>query len=292
MNILELSKRITEGEILKEIEIKYICDKVSEILICEPNVVCISSPICIFGDIHGQFDDLIEMLKLKGNPPETKYLFLGDYVDRGPKSINVILLLYTYKILHPGSIYFIRGNHEQRFINKVYGFYEESRTIYGSDNVWNNVNNTFLYLSIAAIVDKKYFCVHGGISNKVTLNKIVRIDRTEKIKEDGILNDLFWSDPYNLLGCSPNQRGSGVLFGCDAVKSFLMKNHLEMIIRSHQLVADGFRFDHEGLCLTVWSAPNYMERINNPGCILYVEPSKPITANSMLIFKRPLNKNR
>lgn len=277
-------KKILEKEILNVYEIHKICKNVKEILINEPNILFIESPICVLGDVHGQFEDLLELLSLKGGPRTTKYLFMGDYVDRGADSLNVILLLFCYKILFPKNVYFLRGNHEQKCINKIYGFYDEVLSVYKNDLVWKKINSVLSYLSLSAVIDRKYFCVHGGISNRVSLDKIKRIDRTEPLKDDDILNDLFWSDPHSKLGCQPNQRGSGVLFGVDVVKRFLMMNNLEMVIRSHQLVLQGYRFEHENLLLTIWSAPNYMNRVSNPGVILYIEPNVRITPKSMLIF--------
>lgn len=282
----QLIDKIYNKQRINETEIEIVCKKVIEIFINEPNVPFITSPVCILGDIHGQFTDLCCLFKLKDTPDKIKYIFLGDYVDRGPESLNVIMLLFCYKILYPENVCLIRGNHEQRVINKIYGFYDEIIHLYQDDYIWDLINDVFNYLSIAAIVDFKYFCVHGGISNKITLDKIKRIDRTMVIANEDILNDLFWSDPYNQLGCQPNQRGSGVLFGSDILKAFLIHNNLDMIIRSHQLILTGYKFDHNDRCLTIWSAPNYMDKIENPGCILCIEPNVPITPSSILIYKK------
>lgn len=283
----KMVEKIVNKQTITSYEIHKICKKTKEILINEPNLLSISSPICVLGDIHGQFEDLIELLKIKGSFLTTKYLFLGDYVDRGPESIYIVLLLFCYKILTPTNIYFLRGNHEQRSINKIYGFYDEVLKTYKDDLVWNEINNVFQYLSLAAVVDEKYFCVHGGISNRTALDNIKLVPRTIAMKENDITNDLFWSDPCIKLGCQPNQRGSGVLFGVDVVKKFLMSNNLEMVIRSHQLVQQGYRFEHQNLLLTIWSAPNYMNRVKNPAVILYIEPNKPITSSSLIIYEKP-----
>ncbi|ORD93926.1 PP4C [Enterospora canceri] len=290
MFLRNVLQKIHSNEVVSEFEINIICKQMTKIAIQEPNIPFVSSPVCVLGDIHGQYSDLVQLLELVEKPGECTYVFLGDYVDRGPNSISVVLLLFCYKILYPKRVFMLRGNHEQRAINKIYGFYDETMKAYEDTHVWQMINEVFDFFSIAAVIDMKYFCVHGGISNRVTLNKLKRYDRSERTKDDDIANDLFWSDPFNKLGCLPNQRGSGVLFGVDIVKNFLMQNNLELIIRSHQLVHQGHKFDLHGLCLTIWSAPNYMNRIENPGIVLYIEPDKEINASSMHIYTRPLKK--
>lgn len=281
-------KNVISGEIPTEFEVKMICSEAENEFMQEPNIPSVSSPVCIIGDIHGQFTDLIELLNLKGPPSDkNKYIFLGDYVDRGPSSIGVIITLFLYKILFPKSIYMIRGNHEQKQINRIYGFYNECYQNYGSEDVWNSINNTFGHLSIACVVDKKYMCVHGGISNRISISNLQRVDRFCSINDGDLFNDVIWSDPGNVSGCIPNQRGCGVMFGQDALKRFLMENNLDLIIRSHQLVLEGYRYDLDDLCLTVWSAPNYLNKAANPGTVLLIEPNKDF---KFLYFRRPFRK--
>ncbi|OQS54882.1 PPH3 [Ecytonucleospora hepatopenaei] len=286
MLIANYIEKIKSKQCLFSYEIFSICRMVKEILINEPNIINLMSPICVLGDIHGQFDDLLSLMKIKGEVGKSKYLFLGDYVDRGPESIHIVMLLFCYKIIAPESVFFIRGNHEQKNINKIYGFHDEVIRIYKNELVYNEINKVFEHLSIAAIVDNKYFCVHGGISDRTSLSNIKLIDRTKMIRDEDVVNDLFWSDPHTKTGCQPNQRGSGVLFGVDATKQFLVSNNLEMVIRSHQLVLQGYKFDHQNCVLTIWSAPNYMNRVKNPGVVLYIEPDKKVTNDSMLFYNK------
>ena len=76
----------------------------------EDNLLSLHDPVTIVGDIHGQYYDFLKILELGGNPEKIKYLFLGDYVDRGMFSIEVILLLYTLKINYPSNFFILRGN--------------------------------------------------------------------------------------------------------------------------------------------------------------------------------------
>lgn len=279
-------QQLRRYELLKEEDISKICNKAIEILILEPNVKRINANTVVVGDIHGQFSDLLHIFDTYGTPETVNYVFLGDFVDRGGHSLECILYLLIYKILYPGNITLLRGNHEQKAINKVYGFYDEIQTRYLNCIVWNMINGVFDHLILACIVDGKYFCVHGGISPRVSINKLERIDRFEKLTDDSIINDIIWSDPFYKLGASLNPRGNGFLFGEDVLKQFLMFNNVERLIRSHQLAIEGFKWDFGGHCLTVWSAPDYMGKCSNPASILLIEKNTPITSRSIKIFQK------
>lgn len=285
-------KRICNYEKLEETEVEFICNKVEDIMIHEPNIRQVSSPVVVVGDVHGQFADLLTLLQIEGPPGKASYIFLGDYVDRGDHSLELILLLLCYKVLYPAQIVLLRGNHEQRAINRVYGFYDECMAKYGRTNVWDTINETFKYFNIGCIVDNRYFCIHGGISPRVSMNKLQRIDRFENISSDSIFTDVIWSDPFYKPGASLNPRGSGFLFGEDILKQFLMYNNLDMIIRSHQLAIEGYKWDFGNLCLTVWSAPDYMGKCYNPASILKIMPGVEITSNSLKLFKKTNKTNK
>lgn len=280
LNQLRRYEMLNEGEILE------ICTKATEILLFEPNVRRVESNIVIVGDIHGQFSDLLHIFDTHGTPEIINYVFLGDFVDRGHNSLECILYLLIYKIHYPERVTLLRGNHEQKIINKVYGFYDEVALKYPNTSIWEMINIVFDHLNIACIVDGKYLCVHGGISPRVTISKLERVDRFEKLTEHSIINDVLWSDPFYKTGVSPNPRGNGCLFGEDVLKQFLIFNNIEMLIRSHQLAIEGFKWDFDGCCLTVWSAPNYMGKCSNPASVLLIEKNLSITSRSIKIFEK------
>jgi len=259
-------------QVIKESEVKALCNKAREILIEESNVQKVDAPVTVCGDIHGQFYDLKELFKVGGECPETNYLFLGDFVDRGFYSVESFLLLLALKVRYPDRITLIRGNHESRQITQVYGFYDECLRKYGSVNVWKYCTEIFDYLSLSAVVDGKIFCVHGGLSPSVqTLDQIRAIDRKQEVPHDGPMCDLLWSDPEEIDGWGLSPRGAGYLFGGDVVAQFNHTNNLELICRAHQLVMEGYKLLFNDTLVTVWSAPNYCYRCGNVAAILELD---------------------
>ena len=174
-NLDEQIEQLKKCQYISEIEVKFLCEKAKELFIEESNVQRIDAPITICGDIHGQFDDLTELFNKGGKCPETNYLFLGDFVDRGFNSVETFLLLLALKVRYPDRITLIRGNHETRQITQVYGFYDECMRKYGSINVWRYCTEIFDYLPISAIIDDRIFCIHGGLSPNIDTIDEIRI---------------------------------------------------------------------------------------------------------------------
>lgn len=195
-SVEEYIECLKKCEHLKEQDAKMLCSKAKEILFEESNIQVINAPVTVCGDIHGQFDDLIELFRIGGFIPETNYLFLGDFVDRGFNSVETFLLLLAYKVRYPDKITLIRGNHESRQITQVYGFYDECMRKYGSVSVWRYCTEVFDYLSLGAIIEGKIFCIHGGLSPSIeSIDEIRNIDRKQEVPHDGPMCDLLWSDP-------------------------------------------------------------------------------------------------
>ena len=147
--------QIHQFKFLSENQVKDLCEKAKEILIKEENVQHVRSPVTICGDIHGQFHDLLELFRIGGSCPETNYLFMGDYVDRGFYSVETLSLLLCLKVRYPTRIYLTRGNHESRQVTQVYGFYDECNKKYGNTNVWKYFTDLFDYLPLTALVENK-----------------------------------------------------------------------------------------------------------------------------------------
>ncbi|PRT52960.1 Putative serine/threonine-protein phosphatase C22H10.04 [Wickerhamiella sorbophila] len=272
-NLDECIERTMRRELLPQPVLAALCNKLKELLIKESNVVHISSPVTVVGDIHGQFYDLLEIFKVGGNCPDTNYLFLGDYVDRGLFSVETITLLVCLKLRYPSRIYLVRGNHESRGITQSYGFYTECVRKYGTPKVWTLFTDVFDFMTLSVVVDNQIFCVHGGLSPSIqSIDQIKVIDRFKEIPHEGPMADLVWSDPDETRAqFSISPRGAGYMFGKDIVKVFLERNGFDHILRAHQLCQSGFEILFDDQLSTVWSAPNYCYRCGNMASICEIQ---------------------
>ncbi|XP_037473285.1 phytochrome-associated serine/threonine-protein phosphatase-like isoform X2 [Triticum dicoccoides] len=205
-----------------------------------------------------------------GHVPDTNYIFMGDFVDRGFNSLEVFTILLLLKARYPGHITLLRGNHESRQLTQVYGFYDECQRKYGNANAWRYCTDVFDYLTLSAIINGTVLCVHGGLSPDVrTVDQMRTIDRNCEIPHEGPFCDLMWSDPEEIETWGVSPRGAGWLFGSRVTTEFNHVNNLELVCRAHQLVQEGLKymFQDKGL-VTVWSAPNYCYRCGNVASIL------------------------
>ncbi|EXJ65934.1 serine/threonine-protein phosphatase [Cladophialophora psammophila CBS 110553] len=269
----ECIAQLYKKNLLAESLIEAICAKAKEMLMKESNVVHISAPVTVVGDIHGQFFDMLEIFKIGGFCPDTNYLFLvGDYVDRGLFSVETISLLVCLKLRYPQRVHLIRGNHESRGVTQSYGFYTECARKYGNANVWHYFTDMFDFLTLSVVINNQIFCVHGGLSPSIhSIDQIKIIDRYREIPHEGPMADLVWSDPdpeRDEFSLSP--RGAGYTFGGDVVKKFLQVNSMSHILRAHQLCQEGYQVLYDDRLSTVWSAPNYCYRCGNLASVLEV----------------------
>jgi serine/threonine-protein phosphatase PP1 catalytic subunit len=241
----------------------------------EATLLNVNGAVHVFGDIHGQYSDLLKFLDIVGIPPKTKLIFLGDYVDRGDYSIEVVALLFALKLKYPANVFLIRGNHECAEVNKEYGFLEECHERFGKgvgEKIWTVINNTLHVLPLALILNNAVFCVHGGISPEMkSLDDIARCKRGTCIPDDGLLCDLTWSDPKQRqkVEWAENDRGVSYTFNEKALKTFLDNTGLQMVCRAHQVVKNGYEFYH-GSLITVFSAPNYCGDVGNNGAVMFM----------------------
>ncbi|GAA0152055.1 protein phosphatase [Lithospermum erythrorhizon] len=226
------------------------------------------------GDIHGQYGDLLRLFEYGGFPPEANYLFLGDYVDRGKQSLETICLLLAYKIKYPENFFLLRGNHECASINRIYGFYDECKRRFNV-RIWKTFTDCFNCLPVAALIDEKILCMHGGFSpDLIDLDQIRNLPRPTDVPDSGLLCDLLWSDPSReTKGWGMNDRGVSYTFGSDKVAEFLMQQDLDLICRAHQVVEDGYEFFADRQLVTIFSAPNYCGEFDNAGAMMSVDES-------------------
>ncbi|VDD80572.1 unnamed protein product, partial [Mesocestoides corti] len=284
-NIEKLKQHfLLEGRVTDEAALKIINDGAA-LLREEANVLEIDAPVTVCGDIHGQFFDLMKLFEVGGHPATTRYLFLGDYVDRGYFSIECVLYLWALKILHPANFFLLRGNHECRHLTEYFTFKQECRIKYNND-VYNACMDAFDCLPLAALMNQQFLCVHGGLSPEIqTLDDIRRIDRFKEPPAYGSMCDLLWSDPLEDFGNEQNSenfshnsvRGCSYFFSYSACCDFLQTNNLLSIIRAHEAQDAGYRMYRKNQAtgfpslITIFSAPNYLDVYNNKAAILKYE---------------------
>lgn len=267
-------ERLLNCEALSENEVKTLTSKAREVLMEESNVQAVNAPVTVCGDVHGQFYDLMELFRIGGKTPDTNYLFLGDYVDRGYYSVEVVSLLVCLKVRFPQRVFILRGNHESRQITQVYGFYDECLRKYGNANVWKEFTDLFDYLPLTALINEQVFGLHGGLSPSIDyLDNIRALDRVQEVPHEGPMCDLLWSDPDDRSGWGISPRGAGYTFGKDVSQTFAHNNGLVLITRAHQLVMDGYNWSHDKFVVTIFSAPNYCYRCGNEAAILEINES-------------------
>ena len=275
MDIDELIDTLKNHRNFSENDLICLFQKASDVLFQEGTLLTLDAPITVCGDVHGQFYDVLKLFSIGGDPADVNYLFLGDYVDRGYYSIETFALLLAYKVKYPTRFFMLRGNHECRQVNKMYGFYEEIISRFGHPGPYKLCNEIFDLLPICAVIEGKIFCVHGGLSYDISaLEQIPLFDRKAEIPNSGPISDLCWSDPADdgLEEWALNPRGAGYVFGPKPAKEFLHNNKLKLIARAHQLAMEGYNYHFgEKEVVTVWSAPNYMYRSDNKASVMKVD---------------------
>eukprot|EP01102_Stenamoeba_stenopodia_P008027 TRINITY_DN2278_c0_g1_i1.p1 TRINITY_DN2278_c0_g1~~TRINITY_DN2278_c0_g1_i1.p1 ORF type:complete len:812 (+),score=167.21 TRINITY_DN2278_c0_g1_i1:67-2502(+) len=285
--------------ILDSAQILALCSGAVNIFLEQETCVSVSAPAKVFGDIHGQFPDLLEFFNAYGSPNHrtgdiqlTNYVFIGDFVDRGMYSLEVITLLLALKVRYPKEIWLIRGNHEDESINSKFGFLKECETRFGQEEgqkVWLAFNNVFETLPLSAIIEDKILCIHGGLGPTLTnINQLKTIKRPVKVstrtqsEEATLLYDLLWSDPTDndeIMGFRDNiERGGGCMkFGPEKVWEFCKSNAIDLVIRAHQPVLEGYEYFASGNLVTVFSATNYCGEYGNSGALLAIDKKLHVT---------------
>lgn len=256
----------------------HMLDNIKDIFSKESIILHVQTPINVIGDLHGNLLDLLTILNNFGKPPHSRYLFLGDLIDRGEFSIDTIVYIYLLKICYPNDVFIIRGNHEHHSVCFRFGFRTEIRNRYGSNNLFPYFVRAFDQTPLCALIDSHILCLHGGIGpNSKTLKDIASVERPlHKFDETSPAYDLLWSDPCDTAETfMESPRGFGFLFGPNHLSRFLKRNKISLIIRGHEVAMSGIYYGFDGKIITVFSASNYCN-MSNYGGILRLEQNNKI----------------
>eukprot|EP00658_Telonema_sp_P-2_P033205 TRINITY_DN24420_c0_g1_i2.p1 TRINITY_DN24420_c0_g1~~TRINITY_DN24420_c0_g1_i2.p1 ORF type:complete len:465 (+),score=89.89 TRINITY_DN24420_c0_g1_i2:396-1790(+) len=288
-----------------------LCKETEVVLRSEDRHIHVQSPAYVFGDIHGNFRDLhyfIKSLVSFGDLCYTphRFVFLGDYVDRGEFSPEVIALLFAMKVIAPEKVVLLRGNHEDTLVSGDMGGYGSTsfryqcRELFGNmlgEEVWKRASTAFASLPLTANIDGRIFCTHGGLprfdggaDNRLDVlmrPDFPRLESFFQVPEDETpeqralrqaATDTCWSDPaedesqLDSYGFGANPRGNGViLFGTEAVTQFLDRFGYEYIFRAHQEKSDGLRLSKNARVFTIFSTSAYVGHSNGAGVVLVAD---------------------
>ncbi len=236
--------------------------------------------VIIVGDIHGQFESTLTIFEDFGFPSETNvYIFNGDVVDRGNKSLECILMLFAYKIASRKDFFVTRGNHESLSLAPGTFYLECRDRLVDYPEAYGDFHRAFDELPYGYTVDEQFFICHGGLCPRMDLNFLRTAARSVfNYTNTFALHSLLWNDPcedgatdVNEYGMAPNSRGKFCAkFDASVTSNFLEEFNLELLIRSHQLVEHGAKYCHNQKCLTIFSAPNYRGG-NNRGAVLLID---------------------
>eukprot|EP00906_Rhabdomonas_costata_P023123 RCo033274 len=258
-------------------------NKAAAIFKKEANLFHVTDPVTVVGDIHGQFYDLLKLFEIGGNPKDTQYLFLGDYVDRGCFSCECALYLLAMKLHYPKTMLMLRGNHECRHLTAYFNFKQETKYKYNMQ-FYDALMTCFDCIPLSAILNGRFLCVHGGLSPDIqTVQDIVNINRFREPPPSGAMTDLLWSDPMDeeeedntpdAMYVHNDLRGCSYTFSFKAACQFLKANNLLSVIRAHEAQDEGYRLYKKNATtgfptvICIFSAPNYCDTYNNKAAII------------------------
>ncbi len=217
----------------------------------------------IIGDIHGDLESLVDILNQslfmqRMNRSQNAFvIFLGDYGDRGPLSAEVYYTILNLKLLFPRQVILMRGNHEgpEDLIAAPHDLPEQFKGRFHEkwEAAYSRLRRLFSSLYLAVLIEKRYLIVHGGLPSKASTSEDLAYAHTTHAGH-ALLEEMLWSDPLGThAGTEPSPRGAGKLFGQDITADALERFHVNVLIRGHEPCQEGYKIDHNGRILTLFS---------------------------------------
>lgn len=307
----KIAENVLHSKAIEHADISKLCEMIPSVLQSDPPFIRISfqsdRKLFIFGSICGDLDSLLSLFGCARDLPEMDiidkimrfndiYLFLGSYSCRGPKSIECLCLLYSLKIMFPQNIFLLRGWYDDACIARIYGLYDDFKRIYNVSSgilLWKSMIKTFEFLPVCAVIEDTLFCVHSGISPEFMKQDDLEVAVNSKIKipsvipDSGMLYDFVNSRPEDgIKGWGDfGGRDNYYCFGPDIVDSFLEKYGWDTIIRSHEVVEEGYEFMFSRQIVTLFSSVNYISEWHNDGAMIVVEHGGDDDPSLMVSFK-------
>ncbi len=254
--VKEIVRRPSEARKLEPAKLERLLEEARQLLRSEPALLEVEGGSVLFvGDTHGDLESSIKAFSVGAD----KYVFLGDYVDRGPYQVENVLFLLAKKILDPERVFLLRGNHESPLANVHYGFLDDVMLSFGRD-AYDAFVSVFSVMPYAALVNGDVFAVHGGLANGLRkISQARELPRPDEVPQDPIAFELLWNDPSEeVRGFAPGPRGPGTyLFGRDVFESFARDNGLRLMVRAHEYFPGGVFFYFGGKVISVFSCRYY-----------------------------------
>lgn len=274
----EIIRKIYNDEPIPIEEIRWVCSTSTKIFLDEPTVIDINSPAIVVGDVHGQIEAVFHIFDKFGSPKKNRYVFLGDYVDRGPKSLYTLIFLLAIKIKHGKDFHMIRGNHEDVNVSKQYQFRDEVINTYHSPDLMNDFDSVFTSIPLGVLINNTILCIHGGLGPAVrTVDTLREIKRPFILTDQDPMYDIVWADPQkNIEDWGNGRRATSCSFGVTPLLEFFERSNITGMIRGHECVKEGYLYSlgEDVNFVTLFSAPNYGNTQNKAAVLLIDEDGK------------------
>lgn len=311
----DIEEKMYINNVLSYSEIMGLCDRVVQIIRSENSLIRIkgSNSVRIFGGIHGQLIDLLYFFEHfswphfhRGDILSMKYVFLGNYVDGGKFSLEVLSILFSLKIMFPDKIFLLRGKHEDTSINSTFGFHLECKQKFGANGeaIWERINDVFEFLSISALINHQVLCIHSGIGKSIrSIEHLSDILKPIHVKSEEIFDknnvnrlslidrhvfDCLWSEIVEknnfdkslsdqIDEIEEHTKDSNIFeqntcySSCD-IEDFMNKNSIKLIVRTSDYCKRGYRYNMNDRVISLVSATNFCNNFCNDAAVLVITP--------------------